>query len=51
MKDENLIVLDFLARGHASSRRGEPLVQGIGKKFMSLLEVVVKETTQVKSGD
>jgi putative nucleotide binding protein len=51
MKDENLIVLDFLARGHASSRRGEPLVQGIGKKFMSLLEVVVKENVQIKSGD
>ena len=51
MKDESLIVLDFLSRGHATSRRGEPLAQGIGKKFMNLLEVVVKEGVTVKPGE
>lgn len=51
MKDEKLIVLDFLARGHASSRRGEPLAQGIGTKFMNLLEVVIKEGKEIKPGD
>ncbi len=51
MKDENIIVLDFLPRGHSRSRRSEPLVQGIGDKFLSLLEVGIKDDIEVKSGD
>ena len=51
MKDEYIIVLDFLSRGHADSRRAEPIAQGIGNNFLSLLEVVVKPEVVVKSGD
>jgi len=51
MKDENIIVLDFLSRGHADSRRAEPIAQGIGNNFLSLLEVVIKPDVVVKPGD
>ena len=43
MKDEYVIVLDFLPRGHSHSRKSEPIVQGIGDKFLSLLEVAMKD--------
>jgi putative nucleotide binding protein len=39
MKDEYLIVLDFLARGGV----GEPTAQGIGEKYFNLLEVTLKQ--------
>lgn len=48
MKDDYIIVLDFLSSGHADSRRAEPTVQGIGKNFLNLLEVVLKEGVIVK---
>ena len=51
MKDEYMIVLDFLPRGHSHSRRSEPIAQGVGEKFLSLLEVVIKDGVEVKSGD
>jgi putative nucleotide binding protein len=51
MKDEYIIVLDFLSRGHADSRRAEPIAQGIGNNFLSLLEVVIKPDVVVKPGD
>jgi len=51
MKDEYIIVLDFLSRGHADSRRAEPIAQGIGNIFLSLLEVVIKPEVVVKPGD
>ena len=51
MKDDYIIVLDFLSAGHADSRRAEPTVQGIGKNFLNLLEVVLKEGTIVKPED
>lgn len=51
MKDDYMIVLDFLSRGHSSSRKSEPIAQGIGDRFLSLLEVVVKEGADVKTGD
>ncbi len=47
-KDEYIIVLDFLSSGKAGDRRAEPLIQGIGDRFFSLLEVVVKEGVTVK---
>lgn len=50
LKDENVIVLDFLPRGHATGRQ-EPLAQVIGEKYFSLLEVVVKKEIAIKSGD
>lgn len=50
-KDEYIIVLDFLSSGKAGDRRAEPLIQGIGDKFFSLLEVVAKEGVNVKVKD
>ncbi len=50
LKDENVIVLDFLPRGHATGRQ-EPIAQVIGVKYFSLLELVVKRDVTLKSGD
>jgi len=50
LRDENVIVLDFLPRGHATGRQ-EPLAQVIGNKYFSLLEVVVRKDVNIKSGD
>jgi putative nucleotide binding protein len=48
MKDDYIIVLDFLSRGHADSIRAEPTVQGIGVNFLNLLEVILKDGVIVK---
>jgi len=50
LKDENVIVLDFLPRGHSMGKQ-EPLAQVIGIKYFSLLEVVVKSDVVLKNGD
>jgi putative nucleotide binding protein len=50
LKDENVIVLDFLPRGHSTGRQ-EPIAQVIGNKYFSLLEVVVKPEIVLKNGD
>ncbi|OGI15759.1 hypothetical protein A3K63_00070 [Candidatus Micrarchaeota archaeon RBG_16_49_10] len=51
MKDDELIILDFLPTGHAASRKSEPTAQGIGRKFLNLLEIALREGTQIKPGD
>jgi len=48
MKDDYVIVLDFLPHGKASDRRVEPLAQALGEKFFNLLEVIIREDTEVK---
>lgn len=50
LRDENVIVLDFLPRGHSTGRQ-EPIAQVIGDKYFSLLEVVVKRDIILKPGD
>jgi len=50
LRDENVIVLDFLPRGHSIGRQ-EPIAQVIGDKYFSLLEVVVKKDITLKPGD
>jgi putative nucleotide binding protein len=50
LKDENVIVLDFLQRGHSTGRQ-EPIAQVIGTKYFSILEVVVKPDVILKNGD
>ena len=50
LKDENVIVIDFLPRGHSTGRQ-EPIAQVIGTKYFSLLEVVVKADVVLKNGD
>ena len=51
VKEEYLIVLDFLPMGKATDKRPEPTVQGIGEAYFSLLEVVVKMGAQIKPKD
>jgi len=51
MRDEYVIVLDFLPRGKATDIKAEPLAQGIGEKFLNLLEVVLKPNIEVKPGE
>ncbi len=50
-KDEFLIVLDFLSTGKPGDRRAEPVVQGVGEKYFSLLEIVLKDGATTKSKD
>ncbi|MDD5416974.1 MAG: DUF655 domain-containing protein [Candidatus Aenigmarchaeota archaeon] len=50
LKDDNVVVLDFLPTGHASGRK-EPIAQVIGENYFSLLEVVIKQGVIVKNGD
>jgi len=51
VKDDFIIVLDFLHHGKATDRRAEPLVLGIGDKYFNLLELVIKEDVAVKEKD
>lgn len=51
MKDDYVIILDFFPHGKAGDRKAEPVAQGIGNKFFSLLEIVVKEEEQMKVGE
>ena len=50
MKDEYVIVLDFLPSGHSLGRR-EPIAQAIGEKYFSLLELIIRKDVTVKHGD
>jgi putative nucleotide binding protein len=50
-KDDYIIVLDFLPHGKPNDRKAEPIAQGIGEKFLNLLEVVIKEGVNVKAND
>jgi putative nucleotide binding protein len=51
MKDEYVIVLDFLPAGKAADRRAEPVAQTIGEKFFNLLELAIKEGVTLKPRD
>jgi len=50
LRDENVIVLEFLPKGHSTGRQ-EPIAQVIGDKYFSLLEVVVRKDAELKPGD
>ena len=47
-KDDFLLILDFLPHGKPGERRAEPVAQGLGENFLSLLEVVVREGVTLK---
>jgi len=51
MKDDYIIVLDFLPHGKSIDRKAEPVVQGLGEKYFNLLEVVVKDDIKIKMND
>lgn len=50
-KDDYIIVLDFLPHGKPNDRKAEPVAQGIGEKFLNLLEVAVKDEVTLKAND
>ena len=50
-KDDYIIVLDFLPHGKSTDRKSEPVAQGIGDKFLNLLEITVKEGVNVEHKD
>lgn len=51
LRDDIVIVLDFLQHGHPNDRRPEPVAQVIGKNYFSLLEVVLRQDLTAKQGE
>lgn len=51
MRDDNVVVLDFLATGKGGDRRAEPVAQVIGMKFFSLLEIIPKRDVKLAPGE
>lgn len=51
LRDDVVIVLDFLPHGHPNDRRPEPVAQVIGKNYFSLLEVVLRQDLTAKQGE
>lgn len=47
-KDDWAIVLDFLSKGHYGMQRSEPMAHVIGERYFSLLEVIVREGSDLK---
>ena len=45
------IVLDYMSRGRGSQFKSEPLAQVLGVDYFTLLEVVPKEGSDLKTGD
>ena len=50
-KDDYIIVLDFLPHGKPNDRKAEPVAQGIGEKYLNLLEIAAKDEVEIKSKD
>ncbi len=51
MKEENVIVLDFLQHGHHFEEKRIPIAQCIGKNHLILLEVVPKRGVTLRPGE
>ncbi|MCD6477901.1 MAG: DUF655 domain-containing protein [Candidatus Aenigmarchaeota archaeon] len=51
MKDEWVIILDFLPNGHPGRGKPEPIAQAVGEKYFSLLEIVPKDGVTLSLGD
>ncbi|MDI6721711.1 MAG: DUF655 domain-containing protein [Candidatus Aenigmarchaeota archaeon] len=51
MKEEYCIILDYLPRGYADRRKGEPIAQAMGTSFYTLLEVVPREGIDLMPGE
>ena len=51
MKEENVIILDYLPNGYPDRRRAEPIAQSIGTKFFTLLELVTKDDVNLTIGE
>jgi putative nucleotide binding protein len=50
-KDEWAIVLDFLAHGHYGMKRSQPVAQVLGEDYFSLLEVIARDSINLKAGE
>ena len=54
-KDENVIALDYLQHGNPFEdlppHRRRPIIQALGTKFFSLIEVAPREDVVVKTGE
>jgi len=51
MKDEYVIVLDFLPQGKSGDRKVEAIAQVLGENFFNLLEIVIKDGIIIKPRD
>ncbi|RLJ00321.1 MAG: DUF655 domain-containing protein [Candidatus Aenigmatarchaeota archaeon] len=55
MREEKVIVLDYLPQGYAGMKKMEPIIQGLGVNYFALLELVatkeVKLNEEVKIND
>lgn len=51
MRDEWVIVIDYLSRGRVGMQRSEPIAQTIGEKYFSLLEVIPRDEIELKVGE
>lgn len=51
LRDDIVIVLDFLQHGHPNDRRPEPVAQVMGKNYFSLLEIVLRQDLKAKLGE
>jgi len=47
MREDTAIVLDFLPNGYVSSFRKEAIVQALGPKYLSLLELVARDNVKI----
>ena len=50
MKEETVIILDYLSRGYSSSYTGEPIAQSVGHDYFTLLELVPRDKSSLKLG-
>lgn len=48
MRDDYALVLDFLPTGHGNSIKPEPVAQIIGDQHFNLLEVIVRQDSELK---
>ncbi len=51
MRDEWVIVIDFLPKGRVGMQRSEPIAQTMGEKYFSLLEVIPREDLELAVGE
>lgn len=50
-KDDWAVVLEFLSHGHYGMSRSQPVAQVLGEKYFSILEVIVREGSELKLGE
>ena len=51
VKDDYVIVLDFLPHGKPGDRKVEAIAQALGEKFFNLLEIVIRDGVMIKPKD